>query len=157
MGTHDSDWRYDVFLSFCGEDTRHTFTGHLYNALQLKGINTFMDDDGLKGGFQISLSLVKAIEESRISLVVFSENYASSSWCLDELVKIIECMKMKNQLVWPIFYKVEPSDIRHQRNRYGEAMAEHQKRLRNESEKVQKWRSALSEAANLKGWHFQTG
>ncbi|XP_027331302.1 TMV resistance protein N-like isoform X1 [Abrus precatorius] len=157
MADQESFCNYDVFLSFRGEDTRHTFTGHLYDAFRRKGINIFMDDDGLKGGDQIALSLVRAIQESRISVVVFSENYASSSWCLDELVEIVGCMKMKNQLVWPIFYKVEPSDIRYQRNSYAEAMTKHERRFGKESERMQKWRSALSQVANLKGWHFETG
>ncbi|KAI9215660.1 hypothetical protein POPTR_T002968v4 [Populus trichocarpa] len=32
---------YDVFLSFRGEDTRKTFTDHLYTALVQAGIHTF--------------------------------------------------------------------------------------------------------------------
>ncbi|KAK7300088.1 hypothetical protein RJT34_10921 [Clitoria ternatea] len=116
-----------------------------------------MDDDGLKAGHQISLSLVQAIQESRISVVVFSQNYAYSSWCLDELVEIVDCMKNKNQLVWPIFYKVPPCDVRHQRNSYGGAITKHEDRYGKDCEQVQKWRSALSHVANLKGWHFETG
>jgi hypothetical protein len=71
-----------------------------------------MDDGGLDIGDHISPSLLNAIEASRLSIIVLSDNYANSLWCLDELVKIMECMKLKNQLVWPIFYKVEPSNIR---------------------------------------------
>ena len=142
--------RNDVFLSFCGRDTRYSFTGFLYNALSRSGFKTYMNDDG----DQISQS---TIGKSRLSIIVFSKNYAHSSSCLDELLAILECMKMKNQLVWPIFYKVEPRDIRRQRNSYGEAMTEHENMLGKDSEKVQKWRSALFEAANLKGWTFETG
>ncbi|XP_027333186.1 probable disease resistance protein RPP1 [Abrus precatorius] len=144
--------RYDVFLSFSGEDTRYTFTGYLYNALRRGGFKTFMND-----GDHLSQSITEAIEKSRLSIIVFSEKYAYSSSCLDELVTILECMKMKNQLVWPIFYKVEPSDLRHQRNSYGEAMTKHENELGKDSEEVHKWRSALFEVANLKGWHLKTG
>nr|XP_029151528.1 TMV resistance protein N-like [Arachis hypogaea] len=162
---------YDVFLSFRGEDTRYSFTdynklatrcysftGFLYDALLRKGVRVFMDDEELKGGDRIAQSLVNAIQQSRISIVVFSENYATSRWCLDELVEIVECMELKKRLlVWPIFYKVAPSDVRHQRKSYGEAMAAHEERFGNGSVKVQKWRSALSQVANLKGWSYQTG
>ena len=80
-----------------------------------------MDDEGLVGGNEISQALLNAIEKSKLSIVVFSENYAYSLSCLNELVTILECMKhMKNSLVWPIFYKVEPSDLRHQRNSCGD-------------------------------------
>ncbi|KAH9726195.1 Disease resistance-like protein DSC1 [Citrus sinensis] len=56
------------------------------------------------------LSLVNAIEASAISVIVFSEGYASSRWCLDELVKILDCKKEYAQIVIPVFYRVDPSD-----------------------------------------------
>ncbi|KAK7341321.1 hypothetical protein VNO80_24247 [Phaseolus coccineus] len=148
--------RYDVFLSFRGEDTRHTFTCHLYHALCRKGIITFMDDGELKFGDQIRPILHRAIEESNISIVVLSENYADSSWCLDELVKILECKDSKNQLVWPIFYKVNPSDVRHQNGSYGEAMIKHEKIFGKDSEKVLKWRSTLNAIADMAGEHLKS-
>ncbi|RVW88919.1 TMV resistance protein N [Vitis vinifera] len=81
-GTSSFQWRWDVFLSFRGEDARLNFTDHLYSALRTKGINTFRDDEGLERGGEIQPSLLKAIEDSMISVVVFSENYAHSKWCL---------------------------------------------------------------------------
>ncbi|MCD9560236.1 hypothetical protein HAX54_018740 [Datura stramonium] len=76
---------YDVFLSFRGEDVRKNFVDHLYTALQQRGIHTFKDDEKLERGKSISSSLFKAIEESMIAIIIFSQNYAASSWCLDEL------------------------------------------------------------------------
>ncbi|CAL9004937.1 unnamed protein product [Prunus brigantina] len=93
---------YDVFLSFRGEDTRTNFTDHLQEALVRKGIRTFIDGELVRGE-EISPALVKAIEESRISVIVFSENYSSSRWCLDELVKILQCKQSKQQIVLPFF------------------------------------------------------
>nr|WIL60007.1 nodulation protein [Melilotus officinalis] len=148
---------YHIFLSFRGEDTRYSFTGSLYRALCQVGFKTFMDEGGLEGGDQISISLLYAIEASRLSIIVLSENFAYSSWCLDELVMILECMKMKNQLVWPIFYKVDPSDVRYQKNSYGKAMIEHENKFGNDYEKIQKWRSALFQVANLSGLCYTTG
>ncbi|PRQ23445.1 putative TIR domain-containing protein [Rosa chinensis] len=150
-------YTYDVFLSFRGEDTRHTFTGHLHSYLVLNGINTFIDDNDLPRGEEISEALLRAIEVSKLSLIVFSENYASSKWCLEELVHILECRRSKNQMVRPIFYKVDPSDVRHQRGKFGEALAEHELRFEDDKNKVLRWRKALSEAANLSGWHFWSG
>ena len=104
-------WKYDVFLSFRGEETRNTFTDHLYDALKKKGIITFRDEEKLEMGKSISSGLFKAIEDSRIALVILSKNYASSTWCLDELGKIINCMKEKGMTVLPVFYDVNPSDV----------------------------------------------
>ncbi|XP_062020847.1 TMV resistance protein N-like [Rosa rugosa] len=148
-------YTHDVFLSFRGEDTRSAFTGHLYWNLLQKGINTFIDDE-LTRGEKISQALLRAIEESKLSLIIFSENYAFSKWCLDELVHILGCRRSKNQMVRPIFYKVDPSDVRNQRGTFGEALAQHERRFQDDMDldEVSRWREALSEAANLSGWHF---
>ena len=108
-------WKYHVFLSFRGEDTRKSFTDHLYAALKQKGIFTFKDDEKLERGKLISLELLKAIEESMFAIVILSKNYASSTWCLDELVKIMECKEKMGLIVLPIFYDVDPFDVREQK------------------------------------------
>ena len=143
---------FDVFLSFRGQDTRCGFISHLYEVLRLRGIHTFIDDKLLKGE-KISIELLKTIEYSTISIIVFSENYASSTCCLDELVKIVECRK-NDQLVRPIFYNVDPSEVRRQKGKYGEALAKHEKRFKDNG-KVHSWRKALYEVANLSGWHYK--
>ena len=90
-------WKHDVFLSFRGEDTCKNFTNHLYVILKQKSIITFRADKNLKRGEPISPELLKAIEESMFAIVILSKNYASSTWCLDELVKIMECKKKKKR------------------------------------------------------------
>ena len=145
---------YDVFLSFRGEDTRYNFTLDLYQALCDKGFNTFIDNN-LERGEELSTKLLKAIELSMISIVVLSENYASSSWCLNELVQILEC-RNKGQVVLPLFYKVDPSEIRKREGKYGVALAKHEEKTK-DMEKVQRWRVALTKTANLSGLCFKDG
>ncbi|XP_059663544.1 disease resistance protein RPV1-like [Cornus florida] len=142
-------WKYDVFVSYRGEDTGKNFTDHLYSRLNSVGITTFRDKNELKRGEKISSELFQAIHGSNIFLVVFSQNYATSRWCLDELVEILKCRKQFCQLVLPIFYKVNPSDVRIQTGSFGEAFAKHQKVDIN---KVSSWRAALAEAGELSGW-----
>ncbi|XP_057749884.1 disease resistance protein RUN1-like [Arachis stenosperma] len=146
---------YDVFLSFRGEDTRHGFTGHLYDALCRNGINTFIDDENLRTGETIRPQLLQSIEASKISIIVFSTNYASSTWCLDELVQILRCHRERNQVLFPVFYKIEPSDVREQRNTYKEAMDAHEIRFGCHSQKVKEWKEALAETSNMKGFHLK--
>ena len=148
-------WKYDVFLSFRVEDTRNGFTDHLYAVLIQKGIVTFRDEEKLERGKSISPELLKAIEESKFAIVIISRNYASSSWCLDELAKIVECMKEIGTTVWPIFYDVDPSNLRKQTGSFAQAFATHKERFKDDVEKVQTWRAILKEVANLKGWHLQ--
>ncbi|XLR24763.1 hypothetical protein S83_052663 [Arachis hypogaea] len=149
-------WKYHVFISFRGQDTRYGFTGNLYKALCDKGIHTFFDDDKLLSGEEITPALIKAIEESRIAIVVLSPNYAASSFCLDELVHVLHCIKGNHRLVLPVFYEVDPSDVRHLKNSFGEAMAKHENRYKDHmNNKVDKWKKVLKEVANLSGYHFK--
>ncbi|KAJ0794885.1 putative TIR domain, P-loop containing nucleoside triphosphate hydrolase [Helianthus annuus] len=139
-------YQYDVFLSFSGEDTRKNFVDHLYDALQRNGIHTFKDDEKLKKGKGINTQLLKSIEESKLFIIVFSKNYASSSWCLNELVKIMDCQNSNQQIAYPVFYDVDPSEVRKQRGPVGKALAKHN------TLEIGRWREALTEAANLSGW-----
>ncbi|GMY16550.1 disease resistance protein RPV1-like [Fagus crenata] len=137
-------WSYDVFVSFSGKDTRFNFTDHLFAALYRSGIRAFRDDKKLERGKDIWTELEKAIEMSRIAVIVFSRNYTASGWCLDELVKIMECKRSLQQIVLPIFYDVTPSEVWPNLSDvedFGE-------------DKLQRWR-ALTEAANLAGWDLQ--
>ncbi|XP_043687927.1 disease resistance protein RPV1-like [Telopea speciosissima] len=144
---------YDVFLSFYGEDVRYNFCDHLYHALVNDGIITFRDEDELRKGKEIGPELVDAIQKSRISIPIFSKNYASSRWCLDELAEIYECSRRKDQIVMPIYYKVEPRNVRHQNEKYAKAFEQHQMRFPETT--IQKWRNALTEIGELIGWHLK--
>ncbi|KAL5778622.1 hypothetical protein ACOSQ2_009359 [Xanthoceras sorbifolium] len=147
-------WKYEVFLSFRGEDTRNTFTDHLYAALDCKGIYIFRDDERLERGKDISSELFEAIEESRFSIVILSKNYASSTWCMEELAKIVECTEEKDhRTVIPVFYDVDPSEVRKLKGDFEEVFDSHEANFG--KEKVQRWRRALTKVANIAGWHLQ--
>ncbi|XP_018502687.2 disease resistance protein RPV1-like [Pyrus x bretschneideri] len=148
------DWKYDVFLNFRGEDTRRTFIGHLYKALVQNSINTFIDAEELRKGNCLS-QLLTAISDSRLSIVVFSQNYGSSTWCLKELVQILQCMDQKKQIVIPIFYEVDPSHVRKIEGSFEEAFSKHEHDPNADMEEVQRWRSALQRAPDLCGWDSQ--
>ncbi|KAK1409580.1 hypothetical protein QVD17_36107 [Tagetes erecta] len=145
-------WTYDVFLSFRGEDTRNSFVDHLYAALDQAGIYTFKDDKELLRGKSITPELVKAIQESMVAVIIFSKNYANSTWCLDELKKIIECRNLIGQRVLPVFYDVDPSDVRRQQGSFLKAFLHHEVNFIDEMEKVKRWREALVTASSLSGW-----
>ena len=88
-------------------------------------------------------------------MVIFSEHYASSSWCLDELVHILECRDRIGQVVVPVFYDVDPSHVRKQKESYESAFDELEKRFEGRMDKVKAWRAALIVAANLSGFDSQ--
>ncbi|KAK7413031.1 hypothetical protein VNO78_04866 [Psophocarpus tetragonolobus] len=140
--------KYDVFVNFRGTDIRSGLLSHLIEAFKRNQINAFVDDK-LERGEEIWPSLVEAIERSQISLIIFSEDYASSHWCLEELVTILECRKKYGQVVFPIFYHVEPRDVGKQSlEKYKKAFAEHETKYET---KVQTWRHALKKSAKFSG------
>ncbi|BBN67500.1 alpha/beta-Hydrolases superfamily protein, partial [Prunus dulcis] len=107
--------RWDVFLSFRGEDTRSTITKNIYEELEKRSVRVFRDDEGLNRGDEIASSLLEAIEDSAAAIVVLSPRYAESRWCLEELAKICERSRRLRLMILPVFYQVDPSDVRRQR------------------------------------------
>ena len=102
-----------------------------------------------KHTLRLYLGVHKGIKTSRIVVVVFSKNYATSSWCLDELGKIMECKRLLNRVVIPVFYEVSQSMVLEQKEIFAEAL------LNGPIDKVNNWRTALKEAANLEGFHLE--
>ncbi|KAM1647539.1 hypothetical protein PS2_008932 [Malus domestica] len=146
--------KYEVFVSFRGLDTRKTFTDHLYKALVRDGIHTFRDEEKLESGKPISKELARAIAESQIFVVVLSRNYATSTWCLDELANMVElAANDESRLILPVFYDVTPPEVRKQTGVcFEEAFAKHEKDFEGETEKVTRWKSSLTTIADLSGF-----
>lgn len=142
-----------MFLSFRGADTRKNFTGHLYSALDYKGIPTFKDNKEIDIGEEIGGVLFRAIKNSKIHIPVFSKDYASSKWCLNELAEILHSYKMNHQIILPVFCNVYPSDVRHQAGSFGEAFRKHERDFKPEI--IHQWREALKEVGSIKGWELK--
>lgn len=140
-----------VFLSFRGE-TRNKFTCFLYEALKAEGFIAFMDKSDIRVGDEVDLTIKEGIRNSMSAIIIFSQNYAYSTWCLDELVLILERKKNSRYFIIPIFYEVEIRDIKHQLGNYGLALEKHRKR---HNDKVEKWREALVEVGNILGEHVE--
>ncbi|KAL4327299.1 hypothetical protein AHAS_Ahas13G0086200 [Arachis hypogaea] len=152
--SHRKNWKYDVFVSFRGE-TRFNFTDHLFAALHRHGVLAFKDDTKIEKGGPISAGLVQAIEGSQVLIVVFSINYASSTWCLQELANIADCIQIPGHTVLPVFYDVSPTEVRRQSGKFEKAFMKHEERFKDDAEmmeQVARWRGALTQVANLSGW-----
>ncbi|XP_028772518.1 TMV resistance protein N-like [Neltuma alba] len=144
-----------VYLSFKGDDETCRFTDMLWAALETDDLNTFWDDKKLEPGDSISLPrhFLKPIRQSNISIVVFSKNYASSIWCLEELSEIAARIHEPRYTVFPIFCDVDPSEIQNQSNSFEKAFAQHEQRFPTNLCKAHIWRSAINQVANLSaGW-----
>ena len=144
------NWLYDVFPSFSGEDIRQTFLSHFLKELDRKLIIAFKDNE-IERSQSLDPELKRAIKESRIAVVIFSRNYASSSWCLNELLEIFQCKEEHGQYVIPVFYGLDPSHVRKQNSDFGEVF-EMTCQNRTEDEK-NVWRRALTDVTNMVGYH----
>ncbi|KEH38848.1 putative TIR domain, winged helix-turn-helix DNA-binding domain-containing protein [Medicago truncatula] len=149
---HNQSYKYGVFISFRGPDTRNSFVDHLYAHLTRKGIFAFKDDKSLEKGEFISPQLLQAIRNSRIFIVVFSKTYAESTWCLEEMAAIADCCEYFKQTVFPIFYDVDPSDVRKQSGVYQNDFVLHKKKFTRDPDKVVRWTKAMGRLAELVGW-----
>lgn len=143
-------WRFNVFPSFHGPDVRVTFLSHLRKEFERNGILMFNDQE-IERSQTIKPELTLAIQESRILIVVLSENYASSSWCLNELVEILRCKETAGQIVMTVFHKVDPSNVRKQTGEFGRAFKE--TCIGKVETEIQSWTQALTQVANIEGEH----
>lgn len=78
----------DVFPSFSGEDVRVTFLSHFLKDLDGKLITAFKENE-INRSRSLDPELQHAIKNSMIDVIVFSINYSSSNWCLNEFVEIM--------------------------------------------------------------------
>ncbi|XP_034899197.1 uncharacterized protein [Populus alba] len=141
---------WDVFLSFRGEDTRYGFTKNLYDSLSKQDIRVFLDDSGMAQGDEIAPTLMEAIEDSALSIIILSPRYANSHWCLEELARICELRR----LILPVFYQVDPSHVRRQKGPLEQDFMNHMERFG--EEKVGKWREAMNKVGGISGFVYDT-
>ncbi|XP_037492085.1 disease resistance protein RPV1 [Jatropha curcas] len=139
---------YDVFLSFRGEDTRHGIIENLFNSLHSHGVRVFKDDVGMSQGDEIAPTLMEAIEDSAASIIMVSRRYADSHWCLKELSRICQLRR----LVLPVFYQVDPSDVRRQKGPFEDDFRAHVERFG--QDEVVEWRKAMAKVGGLSGFVF---
>ncbi|KAF8035680.1 hypothetical protein BT93_C1650 [Corymbia citriodora subsp. variegata] len=145
--------KYDVFLSFRGSDTRLSFTDCLYWSMKHVGIRVFLDSEELEDGKKIS-EVLKAVDESQIYIPIFSRNFATSSWCLREVARMVECTDKSNEKkqIIPIFYDVKADDVKLKTDLYKRAIRKHKRnflsffglhRGKFDSYELKRWETAL--------------
>ncbi|KAG7567538.1 NB-ARC [Arabidopsis thaliana x Arabidopsis arenosa] len=145
------DQKHQVYINFRGMDTRHHFVSHLKHALKMNGVSFFLDEMEVKG---VDLgNLFKRIEESKLALVIFSSRYTESAWCLNELVKIEELRDEGKLVAIPIFYKVEPSQVKKLTGVFGDNFRS-LCRMNQDHHINTKWMKALRSMASTMGFYL---
>ncbi|XP_014515525.1 TMV resistance protein N-like [Vigna radiata var. radiata] len=145
---------YDVFISFGEEEIGRKFVSHLHSALLQAQVKTFIDVENLSKEMKLEEHM-RAIERTKITIIIFSKRYTESACCLLELEKVIECHQSFGQIVLPVFYEIEAFDVRHHKNDFGKAMEETaHKSYSGElvEHALSRWSRALFTAAGIIGW-----
>ena len=143
--------QFDVFLNHRGSELKKTFVSHLDAALHQVGCDPFLDAKSLVKGYRALSSINDALIGVRVHVAIFSPKYAESKYCLNELC---DMLASKKPLI-PIFYNVEPENLRWPENKDGpfaKAFSHHMKKGRYQD--VVKWKGALKKAADIVGFRF---
>ncbi|KAB5516528.1 hypothetical protein DKX38_027176 [Salix brachista] len=122
------------FPSMRGADTSNAFT-HLSTTPAIRGT--------IPG--TIRSRLLKAIEESGLSVFIFSRDDASLTWCFDELLNMVGLMsEMRQDTVFPVSYDAKQSKIDDQIEMYTVVFDkdEEEEKCRDDA-KVKRWMDIL--------------
>jgi hypothetical protein len=138
---------FDVFLNHRGPDVKGGFASHLYQALEEAGCRPFLDKPSLEKGQPGQKKIYEALGCASVHVAIFSEHYADSDYCLDELCAMLESKKP----IIPVFYNVSPSVLRCEADDgpYTKALKIHGRASASE---VKKWKDALHTAADWNGF-----
>ncbi|BAT97010.1 hypothetical protein VIGAN_09035000 [Vigna angularis var. angularis] len=148
---------YDVVINFGGEDIGRRFLSHLHYALLQAQVKTFTSEENGQEGTKLEEHM-RAIAASKIAIIVFSKTYAESICCLIELEEIIECLKTFGQIVLPVFYEIDPLDVRDQTNDFGKALGQTANKSYSGEQlehALSRWSRALAIASGITGWDLR--
>ncbi|XP_027907784.1 TMV resistance protein N-like isoform X2 [Vigna unguiculata] len=144
--------KYDVLIHFDGEDIRRKFVSHLDFTLSAVGLTTFLHQENAVKGMKIQEPI---LDFCRVAIVVFTKTYSESAWCLHQLQQIIQWHETYSRHVLPVYYEIQPSDVRLQKGHFGKAFkaTAHQTFSGQELEHgMCRWSRALTKVANFFGW-----
>ncbi|XP_023633914.1 disease resistance protein RRS1 isoform X2 [Capsella rubella] len=144
------NWGHHVFSSFSSVDVPISFLNRIWKELRRKGFDPLTDNE-IERCVSIGPELLKVISVSRIVIVILSRNYASSSWCLDELVEIMKCREVSGQRVVTVFYELDPVDVEKQTGDFGRIFRKTSRPKTKED--TERWSQALAEVATIVGYH----
>ncbi|GLJ27804.1 hypothetical protein SUGI_0545630 [Cryptomeria japonica] len=109
---------YDIFINHCEKGVKNSLVTRIYDSLDATGLRVFLDKDELELGDLLPKALQEATESASLHIVIFSKH-----WSLAELAFMVESSI-------PIFYYVEPSDLRWvavgRKQKYGDDFLEHE-------------------------------
>ncbi|XP_027905505.1 TMV resistance protein N-like [Vigna unguiculata] len=143
---------YDVLINFNGEDIRRKFVSHLDSAFSSVGLTTFLHHQNAVESMHVQQPILNLC---RVVIVVFTKTYSQSAWCLHQLQQIIAWHESYCRHVLPVYYEIQPSDVRLQKGDFGKAFKETAQQTfsaQQLEDGMSRWSHALTKVASLFGW-----
>ncbi|KAG0562812.1 hypothetical protein KC19_9G173000 [Ceratodon purpureus] len=140
--------QYDVFLCHRGPDTKFGFASYLSERLEGAGLRPFLDYKSIVHGQDSQACMDSAVKTTPIALVIFSEKFVDSEWCLNELDELMR-FDARPVKVIPVFYKVKPDQVC-----FREETEEFKELKRKHGGSILRWKLALEKALNLGGTEY---
>eukprot|EP00253_Pinus_taeda_P015737 PITA_15737 len=162
---NNNDYVFDVFISHRGPDVKKTLATHLYHRLCEHDLSVFLDEQELRAGDTVNPQLESAVRTSSVNIAIFSPNYAASTWCLDELLNMVDSMSKYKSTIIPLFFGVTLAEVRWTQGGKGvygkdlyilQGKKTFHGQRRHDSDIIEKWRNALSTVADIKGFDRAT-
>jgi hypothetical protein len=153
----------NVFINHRGPDVKKTFASYLYHRLRYHGMEVFLDQQELKGGDNLTSTILDAIRSASVHVAIFSPKYAESTWCLEEL----DLMLKSEAPIIPVFYHVKPAELRWTQVKsklwwrkvktgaYAQALHKLESKKRRDSRTIENWKDNLSCVANISGLELE--
>ena len=139
--------KYDVFINHRGPDVKQGFAACLSDALSRAGFYPFLDAKSIQQGHHVFQRIEEAISDASVHVAIFSERYAESKYCLQELHDMVRTQKV----IIPVFYNVKPEHLRWiESGPYAHGFRKHRNRGRHDE--ILKWREALAHVSERRGF-----
>lgn len=136
-------------LISCAKDTCSGFGGELFKSLKNCGYRTKVVSDDHQ-----AVLTTEEIQRFRIFIIVLSDHYATCQFRLDKLVEIVDKFgRTKRGRVFPVFFDVEPYDVKNQKGSFEIAFDVHKNYVN--ADKLKKWQEALTWVGRAHGWPFK--
>ncbi|GLJ40672.1 hypothetical protein SUGI_0839800 [Cryptomeria japonica] len=146
----------DVFINHRGPDVKYTLGKDIYNILFRMGLRVFLDTEILQLGDVIPIELEFAMQSAKLHVAIFSERYAESPWCLNELTFMLKT----GAPIIPVFYGIDPGDLRwvdSKKSKYCKAFDHYKTKERYSPVKLTEWKAALHDISLHSGCVLNLG
>ena len=120
----------------------------MYKDLKVVGLRPFLDCKSIDIGEDCWERIEHAIKKAPVAVVIFSESFTQSVWCMRELDVMLHS---PGTTVLPIFYDVRASEVRFPesgrlKDGFEKLSGRHKKVV------IEGWRANLQQASTLMGW-----